>query len=98
MGSGSGSPQKPPGRPKTGIRDQQSKPEGSNYRFDLKTSWISIHQRGSTRNLLPDIWLSSLMSIEDKSDQAERAISTGKLNALRRLHTRPINVVVFHGS
>jgi hypothetical protein len=36
--------------------------------------------------------------IEDKSDQADRAIRTGKLNALRRLHTRPINVVVYHGS
>ena len=29
--------------------------------------------------------------------QAERAISTGKLNVLLRLHTRPINVIVFHG-
>ena len=29
--------------------------------------------------------------------QAERAISTGKLNVLLRLHIRPINVVVFHG-
>ena len=28
----------------------------------------------------------------------ERAISTGKLNALPRLHTRPINVVVYYGS
>ena len=28
----------------------------------------------------------------------DRAISTGKLNASPRLHTRPINVVVFHGS
>jgi hypothetical protein len=27
-----------------------------------------------------------------------RAISTGKLNASPRLHTQPINVVVFHGS
>ena len=27
-----------------------------------------------------------------------RAISTGKLNASRRLHTQPIDVVVFHGS
>ena len=38
------------------------------------------------------------MSIEDKSDQVDRAIRTGKLNALLRLHTRPINVVVYHGS
>ena len=29
--------------------------------------------------------------------QAERAISNGQLNALLRLHIRPINVVVFHG-
>ena len=35
---------------------------------------------------------------DHESDQADRAISTGKLNALPRLHTRPINVVVFHGS
>ena len=32
------------------------------------------------------------------SVQAYRAIRTGKLNALLRLHTQPINVVVFHGS
>ena len=28
----------------------------------------------------------------------KRAISTGKLNALSRLHIRPVNVVVYHGS
>ena len=38
------------------------------------------------------------MGMMDENDQAGRAISTGKLNALLRLHTRPINVVVFHGS
>ena len=32
------------------------------------------------------------------SNQAYRAISTGQLNALLRLHLRPIDVVVFHGS
>ena len=30
--------------------------------------------------------------------QAVRTISTGKLHALLHFHTRPINVVVFHGS
>ena len=30
------------------------------------------------------------------SNQAKRAISTGQLNALPRLHLRPIEVVVFH--
>ena len=31
------------------------------------------------------------------SDQAYRTISTGQLNALLRLHLRPIDVVVCHG-
>ena len=34
---------------------------------------------------------------DHESDQAYRAISTGQLNALPRLHSRPIDVVVFHG-
>ena len=34
----------------------------------------------------------------DKSNQVERAISTGQLHALLRFHIRPIDVVVFHGS
>ncbi len=36
--------------------------------------------------------------IDHENDQADRAISTGKLSPLLDLHTRPINVVVFHGS
>ena len=47
--------------------------------------------------LVTDNWpLTRLFEYEN--DQAERAISTGKLNALPRLHIRPIDVVVFHGS
>jgi hypothetical protein len=38
------------------------------------------------------------MDICNENDQANRAISTGKLHALPHFHTRPINVVVFHGS
>ena len=38
------------------------------------------------------------MDISNENDQANRAISTGKLHALPHFHTRPINVVVFHGS
>ena len=34
---------------------------------------------------------------DSERNQAKRAISTGKLNALPRLHIRPIDVVVFHG-
>ncbi len=33
----------------------------------------------------------------DWCDRADRAIRTGQLSASRRLHTRPIDVVVFHG-
>lgn len=39
-----------------------------------------------------------LADIDHENDQADRAISTGKLSTLLHLHTRPINVVVFHGS
>src|SRR5947208_11417130 len=38
------------------------------------------------------------MNTENESNQANRTISTGKLHALPHFHTRPINVVVFHGS
>ena len=38
------------------------------------------------------------MDTENESNQANRTISTGKLHTLLRFHTRPINVVVFHGS
>jgi hypothetical protein len=38
------------------------------------------------------------MSTSNENNQANRAISTGKLHALPHFHTRPINVVVFHGS
>ena len=40
----------------------------------------------------------SQMGIRNENDQADRAISTGKLHALPHFHTRPIDVVVFHGS
>jgi hypothetical protein len=33
-----------------------------------------------------------------EAEQAYRAISTGRLHALPRFHSRPINVVVYHGS
>ena len=38
------------------------------------------------------------MGMSNENDQADRAISTGKLHTLQCFHTRPINVVVFHGS
>ena len=47
----------------------------------------------------PDICLPTQADLSSSgSNQANRAISTGQLNALLRLHLRPIDVVVFHGS
>ena len=40
----------------------------------------------------------SCTDIGNESDKANRAISTGKLHVSPHFHTRPINVVVFHGS
>ena len=37
------------------------------------------------------------MGIEEVIER-DRAIRTGQLHALLRVHTRPINVVVYHGS
>ena len=38
------------------------------------------------------------MGMSNANNQANRAISTGKLHTLLRFHTRPINVVVYHDS
>ena len=46
--------------------------------------------------LLPKPYCLSPFS-DSERNQAKRAISTGKLNALPRLHIRPINEVVFLG-
>ena len=63
----------------------------------FRASWSSRHPilvKETLSRLLEGIrW-----ALSNESDQADRAISTGKLNALLRLHTRPINVVVYHGS
>ena len=53
--------------------------------------------RVSVRTKVFGIIKQSLMSMNNENDQANRAISTGKLHALLHVHTRPINVVVFHG-
>src|SRR5690606_27795779 len=42
--------------------------------------------------------LSSKMNSSNENDEVYRAISNGKLHMLPCFHTRPINVVVFHGS
>ena len=63
-----------------------------------EASWLFATEH-QLCNLITDYRLLMLgTSIENESVQANRAISTGKLNALLRLHTRPIDVVVYHGS
>ena len=60
-----------------------------------------VSRRSHFRSLLRLHGLSFIMHDPDtdhESNQAYRAISTSKLNTLPRLHTWPINVVVFHGS
>ena len=48
------------------------------------------------KNVAWALW--AMRTLINENDQADRAISTGKLQALLLFHTRPINVVVFHGS
>jgi hypothetical protein len=52
-------------------------------------------------NLVPGTWRlphARKASLRFARIKAERAISTGQLHALLRFHTRPIDVVVYHGS
>jgi hypothetical protein len=55
-------------------------------------SWFSVRLHEQAVRRPPDA------GTGNENDQADRAISTGKLRTLLRFHTRPINVVVFHGS
>src|SRR5262249_16809884 len=87
MGSGSVSPQKPPGRPRT---------------FEANEQWVAKLFASHCSQNWSIVFSASIsnfeMGIRKQSNQDNRAISSGKLNALPRLHTRPINVVVYHGS
>src|SRR5689334_9783318 len=86
MGSSSVSPQKPPGRPRTFEASEARSPPRREPRFaKLVDRFQCLHSVFG-------------MGIGNESNQDNRAISTSKLNALPRLHTRPINVVVYHGS
>jgi hypothetical protein len=65
-----------------------------------QTKDVFRHIQCAYQNDLSCLLVISLIrvSIANESDKADRTISTGKLHALLRFHTRPINVVVFHGS
>src|SRR6201991_562221 len=60
--------------------------------------WIAGTSGAKTRFALLPGNDNEVMDTENESNQANRTISTGKLHALLHFHTRPINVVVFHGS
>jgi hypothetical protein len=53
---------------------------------------------GRSRRRLRPTFKTMITDSDHESNQANRAISTSKLNTSPRLHTWPINVVVFHGS
>ena len=63
--------------------------------------WRGLHQRPFEGDIVLVLFCVALILARSLavsgSDQAYRAISTGQLNALLRLHLRPIDVVVFHG-
>lgn len=71
-------------------------------RNGIGCSRSAITTRSAKRTLLEKLFsvpsIVFTMDIRNENDQADRTISTGKLQALPLFHTRPINVVVFHGS
>src|SRR4051812_15878207 len=106
MGSGSGSSLGPPGRRRTRNTKQagldaaavERGPSDVIRRTDaIEPSW-SNGLSGLSRGHRRCGWRNVLMDTDNESNQADRTISTGKLHALLHFHTRPINVVVFHGS
>ena len=64
-------------------------------RYDHQTEKETENQKISKPTFVYDDRSSSLPA--SGSNQAYRTISTGQLNALLRLHLRPIDVVVYHG-
>ena len=103
MGSGTGSPLQPPGRRKTDDGGQTTE-DGSSPAVVCfrEASWLTDDGGQTTDDGMQSALRHPIsvvrMGIGNENDQDNRAISTGKLNALLRLHTRPINVVVYHGS
>ena len=68
-----------------------------NWLFGDRFHGIGDSKEKILRSLITD-YRSLFSRLGDKNNQVERAISTGQLHALPRVHIRPIDVVVFHGS
>jgi hypothetical protein len=84
------SPKAGAGAPCSGTRDEAAG-AASGFPYRSVCSGLARPSAEGTGGLAASCLSSS------GSDLACRAISTGRLNALPRLHLRPIDVVVFHG-
>ncbi len=62
-----------------------------------KVPAVQVSTRSVCMLLIVRSFLTHLRLASTGSNQAYRAISTGQLNALPRLHLQPIDVVVYHG-
>ncbi len=80
--------------PRSSHRTGQGQRDGSERPRALSPRAHALQVATASNRVFPH----ASTDMDHERDQADRAISTGKLNALPRLHTRPINVVVFHGS
>ena len=67
-------------------------------RNEVHASWSFSHQSDAIPSVLRRLSMAVRCALKMSAIKFKRAISTGKLNASPRLHTRPINVVVYHGS
>ena len=98
--------QEPPGRRRTGSDDGEER--RTEKRFVLYSDLCRLNEaklefpkaKDENRKAIPPLFsfVVSYSRLGDESNQVERAISTGQLLALLRVHIRPIDVVVFHGS
>jgi hypothetical protein len=93
MGSGLIAPQKSPGRRKAERKQTFLGRVSIRVTRTIQVGQGLLRFRPCSVAPTSNTWTSS-----NESVQANRAISTGKLHTLLCFHTRPINVVVFHGS
>jgi hypothetical protein len=77
------------------IGERGKRDENWSFRADV-SSGISL--LSCSLSVLTSTSRTAFWALLNESNQASRAISTDKLHTLRCFHTRPINVVVFHGS
>ena len=74
--------------------------------FGCLEIWRSVSRRSGEPGRLRRPFVQAVEAVQARrcmrsrmgSNQADRAIRIGKLNALPRFHIRPIDVVVYHGS